>query len=285
MQEAEVLVPEDHVAEVDAKKRCDFSNRTVGVIMLLLLAVCVLLIIVSVIMGRKSGGDVLDEGSDNVPAPSITPAQGTDFELLSLTWGPGFCVVPGCNPAIPAKGFSIHGLWPNYNVPRKGPNGVQEFGPQNCPGADPFNPSILTEELTQRMQRLWPSLSKSGQGLSFWQHEWEKHGTCSGMTQNAYFIRTMDQAAMVTPDLASWMGLSPTPDRVTAATLLDNFHKNKNIPDADVALTCSYDKQTSRVILTEVRMCLSATTLQYQKCDPTWLVQAQKSCGTSFFVQ
>ena len=51
------------VAEVDAKKRCDFSNRTVGVIMLLLLAVCVLLIIVSVIMGRKSGGDVLDEGS------------------------------------------------------------------------------------------------------------------------------------------------------------------------------------------------------------------------------
>ena len=65
------------------------------------------------------------------------------------------------------------------------------------------------------------------------------------------------------------MGLSPTPDRVTAATLLDNFHKNKNIPDADVALTCSYDKQTSRVILTEVRMCLSATTLQVRLLCPS----------------
>lgn len=40
------------------------------------------------------------------------------------------------------------------------------------------------------MQKHWPSLScPSSNGLRFWSHEWEKHGTCSQseLDQKEYF--------------------------------------------------------------------------------------------------
>lgn len=38
------------------------------------------------------------------------------------------------------------------------------------------------------MEKDWPSLScPSSDGVRFWTHEWEKHGTCSLLNQHKYF--------------------------------------------------------------------------------------------------
>ena len=51
----------------------------------------------------------------------------------------------------------------------------------------------------------WPNV-KSNQGDSdydsFWEHEWSKHGTCSGFSQADYFQKALD-AYPQTPDIIS----------------------------------------------------------------------------------
>jgi len=95
--------------------------------------------------------------------------QGTafDYYLLTLSWSPEYCHShPDDEQCTGGKhyGFVVHGLWPEY---RSG------SGPQHCgygPGlADPS--SVLD---------IMPS-------LYLIQHEWQTHGTCSGLDANTYF--------------------------------------------------------------------------------------------------
>jgi len=48
--------------------------------------------------------------------------------------------------------------------------------------------------LISSMEKNWPSLScPSSNGMRFWSHEWEKHGTCaqSELDQSEYFEATL----------------------------------------------------------------------------------------------
>ncbi|WZZ73858.1 hypothetical protein YC2023_085228 [Brassica napus] len=80
----------------------------------------------------------------------------------------------------PAADFGIHGLWPNYK------DGTY---PSNCDNTKPFDSSSISD-LISSMQKSWPTLAcPSGSGETFWEHEWEKHGTCSEavIDQHEYF--------------------------------------------------------------------------------------------------
>eukprot|EP00581_Thalassiosira_minuscula_P031240 CAMPEP_0183785438 /NCGR_PEP_ID=MMETSP0739-20130205/66498_1 /TAXON_ID=385413 /ORGANISM="Thalassiosira miniscula, Strain CCMP1093" /LENGTH=160 /DNA_ID=CAMNT_0026029441 /DNA_START=781 /DNA_END=1263 /DNA_ORIENTATION=+ len=49
----------------------------------------------------------------------------------------------------------------------------------------------MSEELNER----WPNVKSSIDSIdhmSFWNHEWTKHGTCSGMSQKDYFQTALD---------------------------------------------------------------------------------------------
>lgn len=49
---------------------------------------------------------------------------------------------------------------------------------------------LQISDLTSNLQKNWPTLAcPSGDGTTFWTHEWEKHGTCSEseLDQHAYF--------------------------------------------------------------------------------------------------
>ncbi|KAL0358097.1 UNVERIFIED_CONTAM: Intracellular ribonuclease LX [Sesamum calycinum] len=48
-------------------------------------------------------------------------------------------------------------------------------------------------DLVSRMQKDWPTLAcPSGDGMKFWGHEWEKHGTCTSLDQHSYFQAALD---------------------------------------------------------------------------------------------
>lgn len=104
-------------------------------------------------------------------APSA-PAQNFDFYTFTLSWSPEYCHE---NPSDhssecsgnPAWGFVVHGLWPDLS------GGAQ---PQGCPAA-PYDPT----QIPQGMAAIMPP--------EIYQHEWEKHGVCSGMRQLAYFTK------------------------------------------------------------------------------------------------
>ncbi|KAL2461187.1 Ribonuclease 1 [Abeliophyllum distichum] len=84
---------------------------------------------------------------------------------------------------IAAEDFSIHGLWPNYNDGK---------WPSNCDRKKSFDQSEVSD-LVSRMQKDWPTLAcPSGDGLKFWGHEWDKHGTCTTLNQHSYFQAALD---------------------------------------------------------------------------------------------
>ena len=95
-----------------------------------------------------------------------------DFYVLALSWSPDYCAAEQNNDATQCAlgkklGFVLHGLWPQY---RKG-------FPQSC-SSEAF-PRALKEDFPA----LYPN-----DGL--YRHEWEKHGTCSGLTPEAYLALT-----------------------------------------------------------------------------------------------
>lgn len=73
---------------------------------------------------------------------------------------------------------SIHGLWPD-----------PENTCTNCPG-EKFSTSKLSSSTLSDMKKYWPTC-QSGSNESFWDHEWSKHGTCTGMSQDAYFSKAI----------------------------------------------------------------------------------------------
>ncbi len=90
-----------------------------------------------------------------------------DFEyyLLSLSWSPEFCYShPGNAECGRSYGFIVHGLWPQSRAGR---------GPEYCshaPGLPDPRPvlGIMPD----------PALIR---------HEWQAHGTCTGLSADAYF--------------------------------------------------------------------------------------------------
>ncbi|XP_010258337.1 PREDICTED: ribonuclease 1-like [Nelumbo nucifera] len=115
----------------------------------------------------------------------LCASRDFDFFYFVQQWPGSYCDTRrGCcypKTGKPAADFSIHGLWPNYN---------DGSYPSNCDSQqNPFDPSEITD-LTDRMQRSWPSLAcPNNDMLKFWSHEWNKHGTCSEsvLDQHGYF--------------------------------------------------------------------------------------------------
>lgn len=112
------------------------------------------------------------------------PAARFDYYLLSLSWSPQHCAT---NPSDKSPqcvgprtyGFIVHGLWPNNQNGRH---------PQNCAG-----PKLVASRVSADVREIMPS-------PDLVKHEWEKHGRCSGLSQDGYFEKVLAAwAAVVIP--------------------------------------------------------------------------------------
>jgi len=161
-----------------------------------------------------------------------------DYYVLSLSWSPSYCEAsaerapnraPDQQCGARPFAFVVHGLWPQYE--RGFPSYCQVPAPR------------LDRGIVGSVLDLMPSPR-----LVF--HEWDRHGTCSGLTPHAYF-ETMRKAraAVKIPDDYLALGQRAM---VTAADVADAFVKaNPNLSRDDVAVMC--DKKR----LSEVRICLT----------------------------
>ena len=130
-----------------------------------------------------------------------------DFYVLALSWSPSFCQDTEergrdggqqCNTARPYS-FVVHGLWPQY----------ERGFPQRCEVPAPR----LNRELMTSMLDLMPAPR-----LVY--HEWDTHGTCSGLGANAYFdlIRKARESIKIPePYTSPDKSMSLSPDDVEEA--------------------------------------------------------------------
>ena len=150
-----------------------------------------------------------------------------DFYLLNLSWSPEFCATHPDKPECAAHaGFVLHGLWPQNN------NGSY---PEHCSDAPgPSDPDAFRD--------LYPD-------AALLRHEWSTHGTCSGLSPEAFFAHARTALHAVTiPN-----SLTNLNHQTTAAPddLLAQFSRaNPAIPRESLALSCGNN------YLTAVEVCL-----------------------------
>jgi ribonuclease T2 len=170
-----------------------------------------------------------------------------DFYVFALSWAPTYCDAaferaPG--QALPAEcgnravPFVVHGLWPQYDV------GFPEFCRQPTPR--------LERNVIASMLDLMPA-----PGLIF--AEWDKHGTCSGLSARAYFTSVRKARALVKiPEefIEPAEAVTLAPDAIVEAFA----NANPGASRASFAVSCDAKH------LTEVRVCLGKN-LQFHDCE------------------
>lgn len=95
-----------------------------------------------------------------------------DYYVLSLSWSPSWCVLEGnarnseqCDPKRDF-GFTLHGLWPQY----------EDGWPSYCNTSEAPPSRSLTASMADIM---------GTSGLAWYQ--WKKHGRCSDLSADDYF--------------------------------------------------------------------------------------------------
>jgi ribonuclease T2 len=177
-----------------------------------------------------------------------------DFYVLSLSWSPSFCAAAAERGAdrsaslqcgVRPYAFVVHGLWPQY----------EKGFPENCQVPSPR----LYRGIVSSMLDLMPAPH-----LIY--NEWDKHGTCSGLSPRAYFDTVRKARAVV--NIPQAYGDLHEPLTVTPANVEDAFiQANSGLAAKGMAIEC--DKRR----LTEVRICLSKE-LQFRDCPDV----ARRSC-------
>jgi ribonuclease T2 len=186
------------------------------------------------------------------PAPAQDSRQNEsgnfDFYVLTLSWSPSFCegsAERGSNRAVQREqcgdrpfSFVVHGLWPQYE------KGFPEFCQVPAPR--------LNRGIVSSMLDLMPSPR-----LIF--HEWDRHGTCSGLNARAYFdnIRRARAVVKIPP---AYLDLR-SPLTVSASEVEEAFvTANPGMSRAGISVACDSKR------LNEVRICLGKD-LKFQECS------------------
>jgi ribonuclease T2 len=183
-----------------------------------------------------AGAAAAQDRRDNVPGQF-------DYYLLSLSWSPSFCETATgsarrqqCGPR--PFSFVVHGLWPQY----------ERGFPESCQVPSPR----LDHRIMSSMLDIMPAPR-----LVY--HEWDQHGTCSGLAPREYFdeVRKARALVVIPPQYTNPATLlRVAPDDVVKAFI----GANKELSPDDITIDCD------RTRLREVRICLTRD-LKFRACS------------------
>ena len=158
-----------------------------------------------------------------------------DYYVLSLSWTPSWCAIEGdareseqCDPGQ-GYGFTLHGLWPQY----------ERGWPSYCPTSERAPSRAMTADMIDIM---------GSSGLAW--HQWRKHGVCSGLSAADYYTLSREAYERVTrPDLLRQLDREV---RLPAAVIEEAFlEANPALAPDMLTVTCR-DRR-----IQEVRLCFT----------------------------
>lgn len=187
----------------------------------------------------------------------LSPAADFDYYVLSLSWSPQYCAAEGSDDTQQCSlgrklGFVLHGLWPQF----------EDGYPEYC----------TNESFPASLKQDFPALFPSD---ALYSHEWEKHGTCSGLTPAEYLAASrLLRDSVVIPSAY----ITPAePLRVTVEQIRQDFRDaNPALAEDGLAVLCS----DAGRYLRELRVCFTMDGLP-RSCGNDILKDAAKSCGQS----
>lgn len=184
------------------------------------------------------------ENDSKKAAVTVPIGSGFDFYVLSLSWSPTWC--GGNDPDGKSdqcevganRGLIVHGLWP-----------------QNERGYPDFCPTRQSDRVPSSLGRQYLDLIPS---MGLIGHQWRKHGSCSGLSQEDYFAVT--RAAWKRLALPSELSPSRRTTNIAVTSLEDTLvAKNPGLTKDAVAVTCEGNR------LEEIRICFDKS-LNFRSC-------------------
>lgn len=158
-----------------------------------------------------------------------------DYYVLSLSWSPTWCALEGdareaaqCDKDF---GWTLHGLWPQHH----------RGYPSYCHGSERPPSRAMTSAMADIM---------GSSGLAW--HQWKKHGSCSGLSAQAYYA--LSRRAYEAVGRPSVFRRLEDPVTLPASLVEEAFLKaNPGLEPDMLTITC----RSGRV--QEARLCLSKT--------------------------
>lgn len=157
-----------------------------------------------------------------------------DYYVLALSWSPNWCALEGnargaeqCERDL---GWSLHGLWPQY----------ERGWPSYCPSVE-RNPS---RAMTAAMADIMGS-----SGLAW--HQWNKHGVCAGVSAEEYYSQSrFAYEQVVRPEVLRRLERT---FRISAKVIEDAFlQSNPDLEPDMITITCRDGHiQEARICLTK----------------------------------
>jgi ribonuclease T2 len=182
-----------------------------------------------------------------------------DFYVLALSWSPDYCA-SNSNDAQQCSvgkklGFVLHGLWPQY----------KRGYPADCSNVK------LSKDAQAKFPNLYPS-------PKLYTHEWNKHGTCSGLKPLDYLALSKSLKEAIAIPAAYRQ--PTTAFRTTIDDLKASFAAaNSTLGEDALAVQCS----GSGRFLKELYVCFSREGKPIA-CSTELQLDEAKSCGRADFL-
>jgi ribonuclease T2 len=165
-------------------------------------------------------------------------AEAFDYYMLALSWSPTYCASPAgrddARQCLSGRGydFVVHGLWPQY----------RDGWPQYCD-----SDARLSDALVDAMLDIMPS-------RRLVQHQWNKHGTCSGLSPEAYFALTRKLHEKIRVP-ARYIDPGWTIEVSVQQFVADFLSTNRDLSRDMISVQCG--NRRDRASLRELRVCFS----------------------------
>lgn len=176
----------------------------------------------------------------------IKTEEPYSYYLFTKRWPPTVCKDSNrCINGIDGyMRWTIHGLWPEFS---------NNTWNQYC-RKEPFDMEKISR-LRMNLRSYWPNLLMNHTEESLWKHEWEKHGTCTNLTEYEYFKKTLNLDYSF--DIERWLSQATiVPDRhrtYDSKQFLTAFAHH--IDPSSVVLNCEVHQH--RQYINEIMLCFS----------------------------
>ncbi len=217
-----------------------------------------------------------------------------DDYVLALSWDPGFCEnkpqSSECASLTPdsfaARHLTLHGLWPDQNGDSHhdyGYCGVPpeirslDTGSQWC-RMPPFG---LSQDASSRLEEVMPGANSS---TCLQMHEWYRHGSCSGLSPDAFFGQAGGLVLAVAKSGLGRFLADHTGQTVSLASLVASFESDYGAGSSkNVSFGC-FGRGDGTAILSEVRIGLSKNLLPPEQLGQMLVPQPSGNCPPNFLI-
>ncbi len=181
-----------------------------------------------------------------------------DYYAVAMSWSPSYCAGRSdpvqCAPGR-GLGFVLHGLWPQF----------EQGYPQSCSN------ERLPGDVRAKYVALFPSPKLIG-------HEWDKHGTCSGLDPAGYFALSarLKEQLVIPPAFVR----PAAPVRVTYGEFTRAFAGANPGAAADAVIPFCADGGR---FLREIHACY-ARDGRSRSCSASQVKRSQNSCRQDSFL-